>query len=54
MIVKKGNLLPGQIYNVLIGGWSIGLTKDYNEACFWIHHSMFKGSKEIRIQGAPL
>ena len=35
------------VFNVLIGGVSIGLTFNRNEAANWIAQSMYKGSKEI-------
>ena len=37
-----------KIYNVLIGGCSIGLTFKLAEAQDWVRSSMFEGTKEIR------
>lgn len=35
------------IFNVLIGGVSIGLTRSYREAQDWVRFSMYQGTKEI-------
>jgi hypothetical protein len=35
------------VYNVLVGGFSIGLTFNHNEAVSWLQSSSFQGRKEI-------
>lgn len=35
------------VYNVLIGGYSIGLTFKLDEAQSWVRESMFNGTKQI-------
>ena len=38
------------IYNVVIGGFSVGLTKHYDEAKSWLHHSGYAGEKYIEVR----
>jgi hypothetical protein len=35
------------IYNVLIGGVSVGMTFNKSEAMSWVAQSMYQGKKEI-------
>lgn len=35
------------IFNVLIGGVSVGMTFNRNEAASWVSQSMYQGRKEI-------
>lgn len=35
------------VYNVLIGGFSIGLTFNRTEALSWMQQSMYQGRKEV-------
>lgn len=39
---------PNVIYNVLIGGYSIGMTFSLPKAMTWLHKSMYKGNKVVR------
>jgi hypothetical protein len=38
------------IYNVIIGGFSVGLTKHYDEAKSWLQHSSYPGMKYIEAR----
>jgi hypothetical protein len=45
--MKYRNPINPYVYNVLIGGTSIGLTPKRREAEAWYSDSMYKGKKEI-------
>lgn len=40
-------------YNVLIGGFSIGMTQHYDTAKSWYNHSTYHGEKQILKVRAP-
>lgn len=40
-------------YNVLIGGFSVGMTPHYDEAKSWLNHSTYKGEKLVMKVRAP-
>jgi hypothetical protein len=40
-------IMPSHIYNVIVGGSSVGMTFNHNEAINWVSRSMSNMDKQI-------